>query len=164
MGRQSGHWPLASGGNPFGEGFEEYYLPLSKGIFHLRSSCRGRRFPIKAWDSDYYAVLLRSQCVLCPNGEYTWSYRFFEAALCGAIPIIEEDCPVYRGFRYYRMSDNHYDWDPAAALHNYQLCAERILVPADLIHHAIEELVALPQQSLTASLCFRQTLTGGGQQ
>ena len=31
-----------------------------------------------------------------PDGDYHWSYRFFEACLCGAVPIVEEVSPLTR--------------------------------------------------------------------
>ena len=61
------------------------------------SSERGRRFPTKAWDEEYFQLLADSEHVLCPSGDYQWSYRFFEACLCGAVPIVEEASPLYDG-------------------------------------------------------------------
>jgi hypothetical protein len=108
------------------------------------SSVRGRRFPTKAWDDEYYELLARSQCVLCPSGDYLWSYRFFEAALCGAMPIVEEPVPLYEGFRYRRMADGgDAEWSAADAEHNYRLCRARIEVPRDALNAELERLVAL---------------------
>lgn len=70
---------------------------------HILSSTRGREFPIKAWDDDYYRLLSRSRFVLCPDGDFTWTYRFFEAVLCGAIPIVQHSCSIYAGFEYFCM-------------------------------------------------------------
>ena len=47
--------------------------------------------------------MAKSKFVLCPNGDFIWTYRFFEAIACGAIPIIEDDLPLYDGFQYYKM-------------------------------------------------------------
>jgi hypothetical protein len=142
VGSRSGQWPLDLAETRVGENFSGHAIHLAPGIFHLSPSTRGRRFPVKAWDAHYYAGLLRSKFVLCPNGEYAWSYRFFESTLCGAIPVVEEDCAVYRGFRYFRLSDGHFDWDPADALHNYDLCRERILVPAEELRGELQELAS----------------------
>ena len=64
------------------------------------ASRRGRHFPGKSWDEEYFKLLSRSQFVLCPSGDHVWTYRFFEAALCGALPIVEKTCDAYSGFRY----------------------------------------------------------------
>src|SRR5690606_17178093 len=86
------------------------------------SSNRGRKFPIKSWDDDYFKVLGNSEFVLCPSGVFTWSYRFFESVLCGAIPIVEADCKAYEGFRFKYFSDDSstFVWSKEDAEHNYK--------------------------------------------
>lgn len=44
-------------------------------------------FQKKSWDTEYYDILSQSKFVICPSGDFIWSYRFFEAiehnyALC----------------------------------------------------------------------------------
>jgi hypothetical protein len=97
------------------------------------SSNRGREFPIKAWDDEYWKVLTRSQFVICPDGDYKWSYRFFEAALCGAIPIVESRCEAYQGFRYCHIDDpiESLIWRPEDAEHNARICKQRLTIPRD---------------------------------
>jgi hypothetical protein len=108
------------------------------------ASERGRRFPTKAWDDQYFDLLARSQCVLCPSGDFLWSYRFFEAVLCGALPIVEEPVPLYDGFRYRTMADTGDPvWSEADAEHNYRLCRERIEVPLDALNAELARLVAI---------------------
>jgi hypothetical protein len=111
------------------------------------SSERGRRFPTKAWDEDYFRMLADSASVLCPTGDYVWSYRFFEACLCGAMPIVEQGSPLYDGFRYRLMTDPRGDepWSPADAEHNYRVCAERLVVPRDALDRELARLAALPR-------------------
>jgi hypothetical protein len=108
------------------------------------SSERGRRFPTKAWDADYFQMLASSEHVLCPSGDYHWSYRFFEACLCGAMPIVEQPSPLYDGFRYRLMTDARDDepWSAADAAHNYRACAERIVLPASELNRELARLVA----------------------
>lgn len=91
------------------------------------SSTRGRKYPEKSWDDNYYRFLADSQFVLCPSGNSVWSYRFFESILCGAIPIIEEMCPAYEGFKFYTMQDDasKLEWSAEVAEYNYKLCLER---------------------------------------
>jgi len=113
------------------------------GAFLLWSSTRGRVFLVKAWDEEYFRVLLRSRFVLCPNGDYVWSYRFFEAILCGAIPTVEERCDAYDGFTYHTMTDTTYNWSPQIALSNYELCRSRLTIPQGDLNAEIAKL--LPQ-------------------
>lgn len=72
----------------------------------VRQSTRGRSWPLKAWDTRYARLLGSSRFALCPNGDFVWTYRFFEAAAAGAIPIVEGHCEIYEGFFYYTMSDS----------------------------------------------------------
>jgi hypothetical protein len=108
--------------------------PRQVGDLVLWSSERGRRFPTKAWDADYYRLLASSSFVLCPSGDYGWSYRFFEACLCGAIPVVEIEADAYAGFRYRTLvetsrPDAELAWSRDDAEHNQRLCRERVTVP-----------------------------------
>jgi hypothetical protein len=109
----------------------------------LWSSERGRRFPTKAWDDEYYDVLSSSQFVLCPSGDFVWSYRFFEATLCGAIPIVEQGCAAYDGFRFRFLTDAAADleWSAEDALHNHRLCCERLVLPRQALDEELGRLV-----------------------
>jgi hypothetical protein len=110
------------------------------------SSERGRRFPTKAWDEEYFRMLAASEHVLCPSGDYQWSYRFFEACLCGAVPIVEQASSLYDGFRYRLMTDarDAAPWSAADAEHNYRWCAARIVVPVDELDRELARLALLP--------------------
>jgi integrase len=116
------------------------------------SSERGRRFPTKAWDEEYFQLLADSEHVLCPSGDYQWSYRFFEACLCGAVPIVEQASPLYDGFRYRLMTDarDAAPWSAADAEHNYRVCAARIVVPVDELDGELARLAALPAPAVRA--------------
>ena len=107
------------------------------------TSLRGRHFPIKSWDDEYFQLLGKSQFVLCPNGDYVWTYRFFEAAMCGAIPIIEQYCPAYEGFRFRTMEEaaNDMTWSLEDAAHNYELCVKRLTVPIERLSSEIDKLL-----------------------
>jgi hypothetical protein len=126
----------------FGLSPNSYTLRINELV--LWSSIRGRTFPIKSWDQEYFDLLTRSNFVLCPSGYHVWSYRFFESILCGAIPIVEKDCPAYKGFHFYYMDDpiSEYKWDQETALKNYQLCADRITIPIDELNRELERLTA----------------------
>ncbi|MCC8358459.1 exostosin domain-containing protein [Salinimicrobium sediminilitoris] len=120
---------------------------LGKGIYwrhkdtYIWLSDRGRRFPIKAWDREYYDNLCQSQFVLCPSGDFIWTYRFFEAILCGAIPVIEENCPLYENYRFYYMQDNreNFTWSCEDAEYNYNLCLKNMTLPINLLRNEIRK-------------------------
>lgn len=111
-------------------GVEAHPSRLRFGELQLRVSQGGRQLKRKAWDDGYYKELLETKFQLCPNGDFIWTYRFFEAILCGAIPIVEDDCGAYDGFHFYRMSDDprSLDWSPELVMHNYTLAVDRLTV------------------------------------
>jgi hypothetical protein len=113
-------------------------------------SDEGRVFPRKAWNVGYYALLLQSQFVLCPDGDYgdrgvAWTYRFFESALCGAIPIVQNACGAYDGFVFHTMAEplSNMVWSAGVAEHNFRLAMERLTVPGDVLRQEVVRLLSL---------------------
>lgn len=49
----------------------------------------GRTLPKTAFDFYYYRMMCGAKFALCPDGDVPWTYRFFEACLCHAIPVTE---------------------------------------------------------------------------
>lgn len=97
----------------------------------IKNSERGRQFPNKAWDEDYYKMMANARFVLCPNGDFVWTYRFFEATMCGAIPIVQEDCDLYKGFTYYRSnSSDELVWSEDIARENFNM-TRKLIGPPD---------------------------------
>lgn len=94
-------------------------------------STNGRQFPQKAWDVPYYDELLTSGFVLCPDGDFIWTYRFFEAVICGAILIIENMCPLYEGFYFYNMKTPREElvFRPQQAADNFKLLMQKFTLP-----------------------------------
>jgi len=109
----------------------------------FETSDRGWCHPTKAWDGVYFRRLVNSKFVLCPDGQFVWTYRFFEAALCGAIPIIQNECPLYDGFHYYTMEDpiEALDWNREHVLHNFNLCRDRLTVSHGRLNDEIHRLL-----------------------
>jgi hypothetical protein len=99
----------------------------------------GRKWPEKGWDQKYVDALGRTQFAVCPNGDSVWTYRFFEAAAAGAIPIVEEYCDLYEGFVFHTFDDNarSLEWASAAAEHNAALVRRRLTAPHDELAAAI---------------------------
>lgn len=96
-------------------------------------SRRGRDFPEKSWDQEYYDTLTKAKFSLCPNGDFVWTYRFFESAICGTIPIVQDECPLYDGFRYYKMTSyQQFIWDKKITEHNFKAARELLGPPSNL--------------------------------
>ena len=108
------------------------------------SSNRGRVFPVKAWDEEYFRLLADSQFVLCPSGDYIWTYRFFESIMCGAIPIIEKSCSAYEGFRFFTMNDSidSLKWSEEDVNYNFQLCFKRLTVSSEELNEEIGKILS----------------------
>ena len=120
-----------------------HYLKREKiGDMSLWATDRGRTFPIKSWDIEYFKILSNSKFILCPSGDYIWSYRFFESILCGAIPIVEESCLAYQGFRFFTLRDraDGIEWREEDAIYNYGLCNDRITVPIDALDRELDKI------------------------
>jgi len=100
---------------------DEYYRDNSKIVF----SDKGRIFPDKVWDEQYFNDLQETSFVICPNGDFIWTYRFFEAVMCRAIPVVEDTCEHYDGFMFYNKEDRDMTYKPEWVEHNIELLIER---------------------------------------
>ncbi len=103
----------------------------------------GRQWPEKGWDDGYARALGETAFALCPSGDFIWTYRFFEAAAAGAIPVIEQYSPVYDGFAFHTFDDDagRLRWSPRAARHNADLVRQRLTVPAGEMVAAIRAAI-----------------------
>jgi hypothetical protein len=116
---------------------------VRRGTVLIEHSTRGREFPAKAWDSPYYKMLADTKYALCPPGDYEWSYRFFEAVLCGAIPVVEKPLAIYDGFRFLTLADDvdACEWTLEVAEANFQVCRERVTVPLPILEDEVSRIV-----------------------
>lgn len=116
------------------------------GSVSLSWTQKGRHWPEKAWDPGYVADLCRSQFVLCPSGDFQWTYRFFEAAAGGAIPLVEASHPLYEGFHHYRIDEKaaDLDWTPSKAEENHELARALMTVHLDELTGEISRLLDEP--------------------
>jgi hypothetical protein len=69
-------------------------------------SDRGRRKEVKRRDESYFNLMSKSKFVLCPNGDFVWTYRFFEAIIFKAIPIIQNFHSLYNDYKFYTLNNN----------------------------------------------------------
>jgi len=105
--------------------------------FHIVSNNRGREFPLKAWDDEDFRTMSRAKFVLCPRGDYPWTYRFFEAAMCGATPLVEEPSGLYANFRFRDINTPTRD----AAEHNFSVCLNLLTVPTPVLEREVQQLL-----------------------
>lgn len=98
----------------------------------------GRKSLERFWDPTYYKLTGRAQFVLCPNGGWPWSYRFFEAILCGATPVVQTEVPCYKGFYYHRWKDTSFK--RLRVEENFKLAKERLTLSDDLL---LENLIKI---------------------
>jgi hypothetical protein len=128
--------------------YRKFLLPkftISFNLLKISDSINGRFFPKKSLDVEYYQQMLNSKYVLCPNGDFVWTYRFFETVMCGAIPVIEDYCDLYEGFRYKTMDEDINDliWTEEDVKHNFELCKLRLTLNDEdikIIQSAIADL------------------------
>ena len=90
--------------------------------FCILKSERGRLSNTKYWDEKYYSELARYKFILCPPGDFDWTYRYYESILVGGIPcslsMNEKAYPygirlINRGFidRYDGKTEDYIDFD-----------------------------------------------------
>jgi hypothetical protein len=107
------------------------------------SSNFGRLFPGKSWDEDYFKLLSRSQFVLCPKGDCVWSYRFYEAILCGAIPIVEDSSPAFDEFKYMNVNQDArlFKWSLEIAQYNLKILKKRFTFSSGQVDKEVAQII-----------------------
>ena len=122
---------------------------VATGNVTIHASERGRHFPHKAWNARYYDLMLKSKFVLCPSGDFkrdgvAWTYRFFEGVMCGTIPVIEQPCAAYEGYRYHLMSEPlpALRWSSEDAMHNFRLAQQQLTVDAGELRAEVLSLLS----------------------
>lgn len=78
------------------------------------------------YDPDYYRTLCKSKFTLCPEGDFLWTYRFYEAILCKSIPIVKQVFPDYHNFTFYYYYAKHmHVYDSSIYENNYEKLLRR---------------------------------------
>lgn len=116
----------------------------------IEENKKGRTFPVKAWDSDYFGVMQNSKFVLCPNGDFVWTYRFFEAIMCGSIPIVEETCEIYNGFTFFTFSDlenRKIEFSPEIREKNYKFLFNKFSFSTEETEYIVKMFELLNEKS-----------------
>ena len=80
------------------------------------------------FDTEYYKTMCKSKFCLCPAGDLMWSMRFYEALLCGCIPIVNCIEETYRNeleskipYKFYYSNNNEFIYNESWVKHNYDL-------------------------------------------
>ena len=94
---------------------------------NVSESLYGRNSETKySFHDEYYEKLSSAKFGISPTGDCPWSYRFFEAIMCHAVPVISDtETDIFsQGFSFYRDSQEKlYDTD--LCLENYELFLKR---------------------------------------
>lgn len=93
-------------------------------IFNSR---KGRNTVTKRYDESYFKNMARTKFTICPNGDFVWTYRFFEAILFKSIPIIEQEYKHYQGYSYYKVGDE-YKYDEKVVECNLQKLKKEMML------------------------------------
>ena len=74
------------------------------------------------FDKNYYSSLAQCRFGLAPVGGCPWSYRFFEAIMCRAIPVLgENDVDIYsENFVFLRHGEEH-TYQKEIAIQNFEI-------------------------------------------
>lgn len=84
----------------------------------------GRNKGDELWKDIYWDEMINAEFVLCPDGDFVWTYRFFEAIMCGSIPIIQNTCDLYKGFCYLTKDDKK-TYNAKDAKYNLELLKDK---------------------------------------
>lgn len=97
---------------------------------NVHHSSYGRDTRLKyTFHKEYFDSLSRSRYGLSPTGDCPWSYRFFEAVLCDAIPVIgKNEVDIYANdFLFYRH-ESIGPWTKEIVEHNFSIfCKHHLL-------------------------------------
>jgi hypothetical protein len=78
------------------------------------------------FDEGYYKIMSQSCFTLCPGGDSQWSMRFYEALMCGSIPIVLDENfhrsieETFLAYKYYSKNQN-FEYKESWVTHNYDL-------------------------------------------
>lgn len=88
---------------------------------------QGRLINKDHFDTKYYAEMCASKFVLCPQGKFLWTYRFYEAVMCKSIPVISRGSfePSMEGFKFYYSDEDSHEYNKEWVDHNYSLFIKR---------------------------------------
>jgi len=118
---------------------------------YVSPSQNGREWPLKAWDNKYFADMAKTEFTLCPSSDFVWTYRFYEAALCGSIPVVEQRTPAHAGYVTKLFDDEEFEWSEKDALHNYQLAVSQLVINPDDLSDMISDALGEPRVQRVAA-------------
>jgi hypothetical protein len=102
-------------------------------------SDKGRELAKDEIDLEYLLSMCDSTFALCPKGDHLWTYRFFEACICGSVPVVRlgEVAEAYEPYYYLPydgdMSKFYRQLKPEIIadmrMHNHEMFLTRNLLP-----------------------------------
>jgi len=79
--------------------FDISYTHMDKGFQPKRQiepHVRKAQFRVIEENLFYFQTMCQSKYVLCPAGDSTWSFRFYETIMCRSLPIVDSWHHTYR--------------------------------------------------------------------
>jgi len=110
---------------------------LSTRNVRIKFSFKGRKKDFKLYDNDYFYNLGSNKFVICPPGDFVWTYRLFETVIVKSIPII-----------------NHED----AYVNKYGLITKTINDIKHLNHEDFNDIVNKNYEIVKKNICKRSSL------
>jgi hypothetical protein len=101
---------------------------------HIEFTSRGRNQSLKIRDERYLALLLGALFALCPKGDFVWTYRFYEATICGCSPVIDQGLIHYEGYFLLHIGDDLQSLSTTELEANYQKSFEELTCRTELEH------------------------------
>jgi hypothetical protein len=95
--------------------FDKTNNPLFKGWYNPKrnhnNGSKQVQYRVVSENEMYFKTMSQSKYILCPAGDSSWSFRFYETLMCKSIPIVESLHHTYRtieeskiGYRYINAS------------------------------------------------------------
>lgn len=82
----------------------------------------------------YFQIMRQSKFSLCPRGDSSWSFRFYEILMCESIPIVKSFHDTYRtceesllGYKYLLQNSDNFNYDDSLVSHNTNIFKENHL-------------------------------------
>lgn len=110
---------------------------------------RGRNEINKYFDEDYFSILLRAKYVICPSGDYDWTYRFFEAIICFAIPYAQS-LELYQNYSFNILFKENLDFSRDEKLNNLETLVRTLTIESQLQKSLLQRIDELRSEQFTS--------------
>jgi len=82
----------------------------------------------------YFQIMRQSNFTLCPRGDSSWSFRFYEILMCESIPVVNSIHDTYRtveesllDYKYLLQNSEEFNYDESLVKHNTKIFKKKHL-------------------------------------